>query len=482
MSAKEVIELCRILANLNYNGQLILVTPDSFSKPNINLVTNILDWFAKIVSNDDSPQLLSNSFDNKKLMSEQPEAYRITYLTAMGKYFRKKLGVHLNLVAIYRADDFSCRELLKIANLIHRASLLYVSEGICNEEDLIRIRNERESTIDKLKIMLSQDRESFISDINQMTIDLDGLIGDEEKFNDERLSVMDRQLELEQIESTLKSCHGEIKSKTDELIKSNQELKDDLTRLDEKLRIKELELARVKSNFNDSLLKNQSPDYLSRFNKLRKLYEYEYNEYISKYRNFKFLKSCVYGTVNSVDQAAEANPEGSIGSSRILLSELTADGAGAGGEAMAGLGALATGPARLAESLFDGASKPMSASLRAAGATTGLGAAVEAGPTGRTRAGAAGGTAETAGRRTTVDGRVYTGAGTRPAFAGDTAGTLELDGLLNEFAADGGERLVVDNEDADGEEEDDEDDDDDDEDGEPEETDTEDDDGDILDG
>lgn len=470
MSVSEVEDLCKILASLNYDGQQTILTPELFSKPNFNLICDILNWFVRIVQTYDNNSNEIGSFLIKTYsinMIEQPEEIRVAYLTNVGKLFYSTLGIKLNLVNLYRADNFSCRELLKIGEFVHKAAKYSLDMNEVDNKLLIdKLIKERSLLMEQLYSIIdnSENGNDVYSDITQLSTDLDNLLNSEENFNEERLKVMDRPYELKKIQSVLKSVQVSIVDKTKEFADSNEELKKDLERLDGRLELKELELEKVKNRLNDLMI--QHPAYYDQYEKLHDLYVKSYEAYVSKYRNYMYLKSCVYtGNSNSFDNNYQgdlfdfqrANPDGSINELSLLTSpDETAgrdddgtmrEAAGAADDAELTGGGLTIGPARLAESLFDGTSKPISASLKLepAGLLGALGTGVVDGGAeykpeevvgirgALERAGAAGGTAPkpppTVGRRITTVGR--------PATAGDaTIEGLEFEGLLSEFVAD----------------------------------------------
>lgn len=438
MATDEARELCQILASLNYDGQQTLVNPELFFKPNFNLVCNILKWFAKIIDDTYSVKELSDD------LNEVSEASIVSFLSDIGRLVAYNLGIQLNLVALYRADIASCAELLKVAKPIYEAAKMVVDEGKSKSSNIeLKLKEILQASQEKMEKTLNYINVNGLKDLSlalvQSAIDLESLLNEEENLNVERLKVIDRSLELPEIEKTLKDAHEGIVIKTNELEKTNEELVKDLTRLDEKLKSKESELGEAKEKLNDLLI--QSPTYMEEYDKLNRDYESAYEKYVSKYRNLYYLKSCVYSSSeNSIssdeDDGDDKNhqleltkPDGSTGS--LALSPLvgTDTGPTLGSEAELGravaIGAAEmTGPAKLLESLLDGGSNPNSASL----IVEEVGASVDV-------------TGESAVRdREIADGesgaiaaglRTYVGRAAGPTMTG-----LELEGLLNEFVED----------------------------------------------
>lgn len=441
MTTNEARQLCQILASLNYDGQQTLTSPELFFKPNFALVCDILKWFAKIIDNTHSVIDL-----NDDDLNEASEASIVSFLVDIGRLIVSNLGIHVNLVALYKADITSCVELLKVAEPIYKAAKMVVDGDKFKSPNIeFALKESLRSSQDKMEQTLNYINENGLKDLSlklvQSTIDLESLMNEEENFNEERLKVIDRSLELPEIEKILQDAHEGIVIKTKELAKTNEELEKDLTRLDDKLRSKEVELEEVKEKLNDLLI--QSPTYMEEYEKLNQDYESAYEKYVSKYRSLMYLKSCVYSSgseaasnedddYEDVDNALDghhnqlelAKPDGSTSGSlaRFPLDE-TGIGLTTGSDGLAGRAGEEeiTGPARLLESLLDGTSKPKSASLTVDEVGAGVDKTVE---TGLSRDGPAtgGSGAATGGLRT---------------YAGRTTATgLELEGLLNEFVGD----------------------------------------------
>lgn len=416
MAAEEALKVCQILANLNFDGQQTLISPELFLNPNFSLVCDILRWSAKII--DDS-FIIRDFGDN--LSGEITESSIVTFLVDMGRLFMTHLGAQVNLVALYKADLAACCELLKVVQPIFEAAKL-ASEKKASVATELTVAKMLETNQEKLERTLDYINGCNLKEISlrvvQSAIDLENLLNEEEKINEERLKVIDRQMEVSGIEQLLRDAHEGVVLKTKELGITNEELEKDLLRLDERLRVKEFELDETKDRLNDLLI--QSPTYMEEYERLNQDYETAYEKYVSRFRNLMYLKSCVYSAestssedendVQAVDDYQLEKPVGSTGSSA---------GLDAAAEVRSAEGPFApdetTGPARLLESLFEGASKPKSASFTGDAVVPRVEAATSEGLARFTAAGDAGG------RRT---------------YVGRTGGTmtgLELEGLLNEF-------------------------------------------------
>lgn len=270
----DVRQLCHILAALNYDGQQTLVMPESFARPNFDLVCDILTWFARIV--DDKYALtmasevargfmfISSSSSSPKL-SEAPESSRVAFLVDLAKLFASQLGVQLDLISLYRADETSCAELLKLAEPIYKAAQLAVGESATGGNKLVRLnesqvtkklanlattmkkaldligttaaeaaapKDGRDDEIGELAAteLIRRRPDSLAMETSELIGQLEQLLAEEEGFNEKRKQVMERRLELADIEQVLRNAHDGIVSKTRELAQANNELEKDLDR------------------------------------------------------------------------------------------------------------------------------------------------------------------------------------------------------------------------------------------------------------
>lgn len=292
MSAQQACELCRILASLNYDGQQTLVTPESFVKPNFELVSDILIWVARILVEDqEEVNLISKELE----VARHSETYQVAFLLSISKLLYSKLQLQLDLVPLYKADSECCPELLKIAEPIYRATHMVVNKKFNNECLPNSCRPEPNfTTLKQISSLLEKDGNisELALSIKPVSEDLDSLLNNEIKFNEERTTVIDRRLEIVDIGTVLRSAHSGIVEKTKKLAQANEEFESDLVRLDERLAQKETEVQGAKDRLNDLLV--QSPAYVDSYQKLLTNYHKAYETYVSKYRNLCYLKSCVY--------------------------------------------------------------------------------------------------------------------------------------------------------------------------------------------
>lgn len=435
MTAREALELCEILTDLNYDGQQTLLKPELFSKPNFRLVHDILLWFARILSDDGqnnsefSPSNTNKIRSTKQRLSLSSETDVIISLTDIGKLFFTGLGLRLNLISLYKADYSSCVELLKIVRPIYQAAhaLVDSTKSKCDSRACpVPEELREEATTNATTTTSKSDIGQIYTEASSLSREIVQHLVSEEKgqFEKERVGVIEKKYEPSEMGQVLRDAQLELEIELGgKLIESSRNLQRDRARLEEKLRAKEMEIELVGNELGDLML--DSPDYLAQYEQLHKEYEQAFGENVAKYRNFIYLESCVYSlrtssgptNVGQINQnhdqtnqllAAEAKPEGSIGP--LLNADVvgTEDSAGAGREADGRLFPETTGPARLLDSLLDGASKPMSVSTLEGADEVAVGAT------------AAGGT------RYRYTGRRTTGERTMP----------ELEGLLKEFVED----------------------------------------------
>lgn len=321
--ANDSFEICRILSELNFDGQRTLVTPDSFAKPDIQLVCKILNWFLKILklscTNDqlktDKSEPKSNYVAAHDIEIVPPQVAQplrasdyVEFLVHCGRVCYELLGVKLDLVALCRADRACCSQLLLVAVPIFEAAKLVVEER--TRQSLTKadawLRGELEARRDCCKALFDytsqgDNMDELSTRCNQMSEELQVMLKDEEAHQDERLRVIERRLEIGDIERVLADSLGGIKQETEHLRRSNAELEQDLVRLDEKLASKEAEISETRRKLSELLVK--SPAYASQYEALKQRYETAYERYVSSYRNLAHLKSCGAAGATTSDES-----------------------------------------------------------------------------------------------------------------------------------------------------------------------------------
>lgn len=437
-------DLFYILAELNFDGQQTLVDASSFEVPNFSLVCRLLNWFVRLLDDESLEESLHEPIGN--YLNQEDE---IQFLTRIGHFFAKKLDIHLDLIALYNADESCFSELMKVAKPIYEAAKLLASEPPDGDERIESLLSRSRKLAEEARLELMNDLEflesssqvekvkdkSKLTDQEQTSLpiriaataaDLESLLVEEDKFACERLRVMDRELDMAQIERLLGDSFQDIVDKTKELAELNEGLEKDLTRLDERLESKELEIEETRQSLNELLV--ESPEYYNEYERLKVEYETSYDEYVSRHRCFSYLKWFIYSSPKSylgrgtseLSKADGHTERVDWSSARSVPNQLELEPVltAAGDPADARAPAETVGPARLLESLFEGTSKPRSASLLSGSAEAAIatgGAASEGRALGT-------GSAEATGSR-------------RARLDGDKT-DLELEGLLNEFVAD----------------------------------------------
>ncbi|WIA16840.1 hypothetical protein OEZ85_013776 [Tetradesmus obliquus] len=117
MSFKEVRSFTEMMKSLGYPR---LISLDNFRSPNFELVADCLHW-------------LIQRFYPECSMSDDisTEAERVKFLQAAAQIMLAKARMKLNLKRLYAADGTAVQELLKLAELLHRATQTAAS----NDED-----------------------------------------------------------------------------------------------------------------------------------------------------------------------------------------------------------------------------------------------------------------------------------------------------------------------------------------------------------
>lgn len=473
-------ELFYILAMLNFDGQQTIVDVESFASPNFRLVSKILAWFARIIRDDNLiqppddtssqeeeiqfligvgrffiqelgvqlnlPALYeANANSCPELLKIAQPIFEASKLFASGRLVGDDEKISSLLEESSRQVERTRKQLINDLLFLNPISQTNKLSGTVSSEgndekdgaemalrDTATALKDREpsngsSSSNNTNLISVQKRSPSHHD-DQLTLrlatlasDLELLLGEEERLARERLGVMDRGYDLDQIQQVLSDSFQDILAKTKELRDLNKGLELDLLRLDERVQLKEMEIEESKQRLNELLV--ESPSYHREYERLKSIYEDIYDGYVARYRCFSYLKWSLYSSkcdpdIDHLISKAESNTtlpgytsevDDRIERQITARDQLEPDPA-------ARVLPETVGPARLLESLA-GASNPRSTSLSG---TVSAGAAAT---TGRTRA--------------AVDEPEAAGASGRLArYAGDDRAGLELAGLLNEFVAD----------------------------------------------
>lgn len=99
-----------MLRSLNYNR---IVSLENFSKPNFELVADILYWLAQ-------------KYDPQADISDDinEEKDRVEFMRTIVNLFAVKARIKLNPKKLYQADSDAVTEILKITSLLYKVALL----------------------------------------------------------------------------------------------------------------------------------------------------------------------------------------------------------------------------------------------------------------------------------------------------------------------------------------------------------------------
>lgn len=108
MSYRECRSLCEMLRALNYTR---IVSLENFSKPNFELIADILYWLAQ-------------KYDPQSDISDDinEEKDRVEFMRTIVNLFAVKARIKLNPKKLYQADTEAVTEILKIASLLYKVT------------------------------------------------------------------------------------------------------------------------------------------------------------------------------------------------------------------------------------------------------------------------------------------------------------------------------------------------------------------------
>lgn len=106
MSYRECRNLCEMLRSLNYHR---IISLENFTKPNFELVADILYWLAQRYD----PQVDISDNINE-------ESDRVEFMRSIVTLFATKARIKLNPKRLYQADSEAVPEILKITTMLYK--------------------------------------------------------------------------------------------------------------------------------------------------------------------------------------------------------------------------------------------------------------------------------------------------------------------------------------------------------------------------
>eukprot|EP00472_Partenskyella_glossopodia_P009653 CAMPEP_0197523152 /NCGR_PEP_ID=MMETSP1318-20131121/8144_1 /TAXON_ID=552666 /ORGANISM="Partenskyella glossopodia, Strain RCC365" /LENGTH=440 /DNA_ID=CAMNT_0043075755 /DNA_START=119 /DNA_END=1441 /DNA_ORIENTATION=- len=277
MSYRQLRNFSEYMKELGYHR---IVSMENFRTPNFELVADALFW-------------LCERYDPTAEVSDDisTEKARVDFLKAIAQTMAVKARIKLNIKALYRADGFAVRELLKIAQVLHKSIKLSpeAQNKSASEEGLVI-----QTKLDQLKAAKNQANE-----IVESGSKLYGLLGRENELKRQRekaiafVDSISMNLESNMAKETIeRSIREQINSITDnvaQLEKMCVDLSKDQKSLQAKIERKQTDLDRAQKRLKS--LKKVRPAFMEEYERLETELKMVYEAYLERFRNLTFLET-----------------------------------------------------------------------------------------------------------------------------------------------------------------------------------------------
>jgi len=252
--------------SLRVLGYPQIVSLDSFREPNFKLVAELLIWLTSIYE----PRVTIPT-------SIESEHDRISLIKTVSQIFITKQHIKLNTKKLYQADGYAVKELLKLINSLVEASK--APETLDNVKAL-------DSNLKSSQLKGMRER---VNTISRSGIALHEALGMDIKWRSARHSAAMNQLELSEIEKTLRAAIKVSEKVTKQSMTKLNGADDDEKTIQVKIEKKQAELERNQKRLRQ--LKQLRPAYQDELEELETDLKGLYDEYCIKFRNSIYLES-----------------------------------------------------------------------------------------------------------------------------------------------------------------------------------------------
>merc|ERR1712166_1293523 len=269
MSFRELRNFTEVMKSLGYPR---IISIANFRQPNFELVVDVLYW-------------LLMRYDPNCTISDEiaTEKDRVKFIREVCNAFATKARVKLNAKKIYAADGYAVKELLKVANMLNRASETSDDKFVDTNDDFSLTHKETND----MRVA-----RALASEITTIGLRLYELLKKEEtnsKARDEAIKLLyNNQLDMETVETEIRQMSETILEDASKMKGMCDELDADEKTLREKIEKKSIDLDRCHKRLKD--LENVRPAFMDEFEKLEGELAKIYGTYVEKFRNVEYLE------------------------------------------------------------------------------------------------------------------------------------------------------------------------------------------------
>ncbi len=265
-----------------------IVSLENFRTPNFELVADALYW---LVERYDPTAEISDDI--------RDENARVEFLKAIARTMASKARIKLNIKALYRADGYAVRELLKIAEVLVQSLKASSPEDggddqKSNQRDGISGSGALESKLEELK-----QAKNMANDIVESGSKLYTLLGQEGELKKNREKAiqfvdsismnLESNAAREVIERNIREQINNIADNVSQLEKMCADLAKDKKSLNTKMERKQTDLERAEKRYQN--LKKYVPAHIDDYERLETELKIVYEHYLERFRNLNYLEA-----------------------------------------------------------------------------------------------------------------------------------------------------------------------------------------------
>jgi len=275
-------ELRDFVETMKFLGYPRIISMDNFRTPNFELVADVLFWLLKRYDPN-----AKNAQGHEIVDDIETENLRVKFVRDTCQLFSTKARLKINAKKVYGSDGLACRELLKIASMMHKAQtnvqVTQQGQATAHVEPDFNLANRTND--------MKMARE-LTSEIAESGLHLFELLKKEEANKKARTQAIQLlysgDLDMDKVEKEINTMTTSLREEGKNMEEMCSKLQDDETSLQEKIAKKEQDLDRCKKRLKD--LENVRPAFMDEFEKLEKELEKIYGSYVEKFRNVEYLE------------------------------------------------------------------------------------------------------------------------------------------------------------------------------------------------
>jgi len=273
MSYRDVRHLVHTMRRLGYPG---LISLQGFKEPNFVLVAEVLFWLVKKFDpNCDASDDIATEVD------------RVIFLKSMALTMMQKMRIKLNLKRLYAAQDGAVKELLALAEWLDKAVMAAREEREGGEGAGLG-GGEVDEEVSLRNVDLKRLR-TLVGEVTSSGAKLHELLEGEKEFEAQRTAVLNRQMDMEEVERVIRTSMGRVKEDTERAEEELVNLERDERSLETKIEKRKAELERNQKRL--ATLQGVRPAYMDEYERLQTQLQNMYVVYLERFRNLEFLEA-----------------------------------------------------------------------------------------------------------------------------------------------------------------------------------------------